>query len=472
MGQFFHWGSQLINFLKAIQFPLGNAGISLWSLLELGAILVLLIVLIRSIKSFFKQWILVHLGIDEGNREAIATIISYGIGTFLLIILMQITGINLASFAVILGGLGIGIGLGLQEITRNFVSGLTMLLDRSIKVGNFIEIYDLSGYVREISLLFTIIRTRDGADVIVPNTDMVLKKVVNWSFDTPKGRIKVPVYFARENDPLLVTEALLKAVDQTAEILKDPAPKVMFWDFEERRLSFEIWVWIERFDREPFVRSNLNFNIEYQVRQYGLLLNYNEMTVRPFKDFRIAPLISPIRDMLRQVTYFQSLSDVELRHLIEIGQRQRLTPGQILFEEGDPGDAFYIILEGSVEIYLPHLNRHLTNLHQSQFFGELALILGIPRTAAVRATEDTLLFAIRQEAFQGLMQQYPDFSEALMQELDKHQTELAQRQEELRALGLVDAIEDDTNPLLWMRKRIRRLFDLMAPDLETPYFIR
>ena len=166
------------------------------------------------------------------------------------------------------------------------------------------------------------------------------------------------------------------------------------------------------------------------------------------------------RDLLLQVTYFENFTDVELRKLIEVGHRKRLRPFKILFHEGDPGDTFYIILSGSVEVFAEKINKHLTTLKAGNFFGELALMLGIPRTASVRALEDTILFAIHKKGFEKILHENPELAEVIVQELGKHQEELSERQNELRRLGLVDAEEDDKNPVVWVRNRLKNLFNL------------
>jgi hypothetical protein len=230
----------------------------------------------------------------------------------------------------------------------------------------------------------------------------------------------------------------------------------------------------------------LNFIIEYNLRQQGIGIPFPQRTLwlnnsdvlnplsrkKEKEDARNSPQssqqklpVSPskplaLRDLLRQVTYFQNFTDLELRQLIEIGYRKRLAVSDVLFREGDPGDAFYIILSGSVEVFVENLNKQLTILQIGQFFGELSLMLGIPRTATVQAIEDTILFVINNKGFENLLQEHPELAELIVQELGKHQEELVERQQQLRDLGLVDASEDDKNPVIWVRKRLKNLFSL------------
>ncbi|NEO32186.1 MAG: mechanosensitive ion channel [Symploca sp. SIO3C6] len=467
---------------------IGGNYISLYDVVKLIFWLLIVVLLSGALRNFLKQRLLVRLRIDQANREVIATIISYSTGTFGFLVVLQGIGIDLASLAVIAGGLGIGIGFGLQDITKNFVSGLTLLFERTIKVGDFVEFDGLSGYVKAISLRSTVIRTREGGDVFVPNSILSENRILNWSYDSYIARIHLPVGVAYSSDPVLVTETLLKSAYMEPAVLHDPSPLVLFRGFGDNSLDFELRVWVNRIDKEPDLRSSLNFIIEYNLRQHGINIPFPQrdlwiknpetlnLLTRPRKEAQNPPPSAPplqppqlptqsskplsVRSLLRLVTYFENLSDLEVRQLIEIGYRKRLVPSQVLFHEDEPGDAFYIILSGSVEVFVAKLSKHLTILGAGQFFGELALMLGIPRTATVRAVEETILFVINRKGFEKLLQEHPELSEVIVQELGKHKEELAQRQKQLRDMGLLDATEDDKNPVSWVRKRLKKIFSL------------
>lgn len=466
-------------------FHIGGTSVSLSSIVQLILSLLIVFFLARAFKNVLKSRLLVRVGIDEGNREAIATIVSYATGTLGVIVILQTSGFNLASLAVIAGGLGVGLGLGLQDATKNFISGLTLLLEGTIRVGDFVEFDGLSGYVKEISIRSTIIRTRDGGDVVVPNSQMVENRLMNWSYDSFKARMHIPVGVAYESEPVLVTEILLKSAYMEAAVLHDPAPKVIFMGFGESSLDFELWVWVSRIDKDPDIRSSLNFIIEHNLRQQGISIPYPQRDlwlrnpevltrkvrkkVEDTPDFTSLPqpqLLEKrskplsLRDLLREVTYFENFTNLELRRLIELGYRKRLRASEVLFREGDAGNAFYIILSGSVEVVAEKLNKYIKTLKAGQFFGELSLMLGIPRTATVRALEDTIVFVINNKSFEKLLQEHPELAEVIAREFGNRQEEVFQRQQQLRELGLLDAAEDEKNPVAWVRKRLKDLFNL------------
>ncbi|MEB3161581.1 MAG: cyclic nucleotide-binding domain-containing protein, partial [Synechocystis sp.] len=160
--------------------------------------------------------------------------------------------------------------------------------------------------------------------------------------------------------------------------------------------------------------------------------------------------------------YFQGLNELEIRQLIEIGQLQSLTTDQVLFHEQEQGDAFYIVITGSVQVYTEQLGKVLATLGSGSFFGELSLMLGIPRTASVKAIEKTLLFVVKYPQFELLLQTNPDFYEAIIAALSVHKEELTQRKAELAEKGLLSEGEEDSNIMGWVRKRLQYLFQLSS----------
>ncbi|MBE9092764.1 mechanosensitive ion channel domain-containing protein [Tychonema sp. LEGE 07203] len=481
--------TEISQMLTATLFKIGDNPVSLRSIVELIILFVAVIVISQYFTDFLRESLLVKLGIDEGNREAIAVILRYLIVALGAICAIQSIGFDLASFAVVAGGLGVGIGFGIQDLTTNFVSGLTLLLDRPVKVGDFVELEGLMGIVKKISIRSTIIITNDDSSVIVPNSKIISKKIINWSYENALLCLRVPIEVAENSNPLLVTETLLNIAYGEAGVLYEPNPKVLFVEFGEDSFKFELLVWTDRPTEREVIKSSLNFAIEYNFRQQGIEfpLNDRDLYLRnpevllsmfepnktavytnhrlPKNDQKPPVLVaeevkkqSSLSSLLREVEYFEHLTDLELRQLIEVGYRQRLQPQEFLFHENDPGDAFYLILSGAVEVFVEAIDKHLNNLGAGQFFGELSLMLGIPRTASVRALEETILFAINKEGFQKVLSERPDLYEQIIKEIVKHKEELSERQQLLREMELVEAAEDDENPVDWVRKRLKDLF--------------
>ncbi|MDJ0510988.1 MAG: mechanosensitive ion channel [Crocosphaera sp.] len=487
--------SNFIHILDSITFSIGKNEVTLTYLFQVIFYLIIIAILANYFNKILRRKILKRLISEHGIRYVFASLISYGIGTFCFIIILQTTGFNVSALAFLGGGLGIGIGLGLQGMTKNLVSGLSLLLERKVKIGNFIKFNDIEGYVSEISTRSATIYLEDGSSVIVPNRKLMENELTNYHYKTDNVRLSLFIRVDYQTDLVLVTETLLISAYSESYVLQTPPPKVIFKGFADSCLKFELWFWINsdnmgiRFE----IMSSLYFAVEYNLRKREIKIplaqrelwfkNYDminqtfshpEMketliksaTQQAINNHYISPnnsnsssLLS-IRDLLKKVEYFKTLDDLHIRKLIEIGALKQLKDGEILFKENDPGDAFYIILSGSVEIFTETLNKTLAILQSGDFFGELALMLGIPRTASVKAQQDTILFSINNKQFDQLLKNYPELCECIVEELSKNKEELHQRRDELREKGLLQPDEEESNILTWVRHRIQSILTL------------
>ena len=459
---------------------IGGTSISLLSLLQIVITLFVVIIIGKVFKKVLKKQILGKLNINPANRETFANVISYFTGAVLFILFLQYLGVNFSTLAVIGGGLGLGIGIGLQDIIKNFISGLTLLFERPIKPGDFIEIEGTKGYIQEISTRSTVLGTQDGSQIFIPNSFFINYRFTNWTYNTFTARIKILVSVAYESDLVMVTELLLQSAYQESRVLSEPSAEVLFMGFGDNGLNFELRVWINPIDQEPEIRSNLNFTIEYLFRQNGISIPFPQRDIwfKNPSEFSFAGLTSDqkqiqktpettinllkspqlsIKEMLLKVDYFKNFNDLEIRKLIQVGYRKNLQISEVLFKENEAGDTFYIILSGCVEVFVEKINKHLTDLQSGSFFGELSLMLGMPRTATVKAKEPTILFAINQDNFRKLLMHNPDLYNVIIKTLSQRRSELVERQKELRRLGLIDIDEDDSNPLIWVKRRLKKL---------------
>ncbi|VXD20278.1 conserved membrane hypothetical protein [Planktothrix serta PCC 8927] len=451
------------------------------------------------IARFFTNWLrdklLVKWGFDEGSRDAIATICYYFAIALGFIIVPQACGLDIRSLSFLAGGLGIGIGLGFQGLVQNFVSGLILLIERPVKVGDYIEIEDLEGTIRKISIRATTILTNDGISIIVPNLSLVSGNIINWSYGNVNSRIHIQVPVSYGSDPVLVTEVLLAVARRESRVLSYPAPQVWLRNFGDSAINFELLVWIDQPKARLPIQSSLNYIIENELKKNNIIipLPQRDLWIKNPEDLRTIfnpyPVTVPappqaqfsaiqtveesegleleptnhisLRDLLRKVVYFEQFTDLELLGLIEQGYRETIPPGEFIFHEGDPGDAFHIILSGSVEIISEKVNKHIRNLNAGDFFGELSLIMGIPRTAAVRTLETTILFVVDRNVFHHFLSSYPQLADQIAEKLVERKEELFQRQQLLREMGILGEEEDlDINPLLWIRKRMKSLFGI------------
>ncbi|MDH4251636.1 MAG: mechanosensitive ion channel, partial [Nitrospira sp.] len=206
-----------------------------------------------------------------GVRHAIGAIVRYIVVAIGLVIILQTAGINLSTLTVLFGALGIGVGFGLQSITNNFVSGIILLLERPIKVGDRIEVGDVHGDVVNISPRATTIVTNDNIAIIVPNADFISSKVVNWSYTNRDVRFNFPIGVSYGSDPEQVRRILLEVAQAHRGVLKEPGPSVLLDGFGDSSLNFVLRVWTREFSTIPGVlRSELYFSICRAFKEEGI----------------------------------------------------------------------------------------------------------------------------------------------------------------------------------------------------------
>ncbi|MEO6569537.1 MAG: mechanosensitive ion channel domain-containing protein, partial [Opitutaceae bacterium] len=263
---------------------LGMAELVLW----IGGVLVLNGLLRRIVV----RRILERTHFDSGLRFAITKIFGYIFVLLGFYIGLSVYGINLSSLAVVAGALGLGVGFGLQNIVANFVSGLVLLAERPVAVGDRIEVAGVAGNVTKISLRSTTVVTNDNISIIVPNLELTSNPVTNWSCGDPRVRLRIPLGVAYGTDTDKLCAALLEVARAHPHVLSDPAPVVFFNGFGDSALNFELGVWTKELAHTPRrFRSDLNFAIERKLREANIEIPFPQRVVhlRPPTDAREHP---------------------------------------------------------------------------------------------------------------------------------------------------------------------------------------
>ncbi len=249
---------------------LGSRSYSLLDLLLVVATLLGLVIVASAVTNLLRARILRVTGISIAAQEAIAVLSKYTLILLGTVVVLQLWGIDLSSIALIASGLGIGVGLGLQGLVKDFVSGLVLVFERPVQVGDFVDFGQVKGTVARIGSRSTEIRTLDHVSIIVPNSHFLDSEVTNWSHGNPVSRIRLPVGVAYSSDPQQVKIALLDACHKNQEILSAPAPQVFFLGFGDSALDFQLLVWIAQPSRQLVIKSDLYFAIEASLRHHGV----------------------------------------------------------------------------------------------------------------------------------------------------------------------------------------------------------
>lgn len=253
----------------------GDPAIRVFDLLRLVVLMALLVFFSGKLKSIFVKQILSKYSEDIGVSQSIGTIIQYFLIVLGAFIIIQSTGINLGSLNVLAGALGVGIGFGLQNIANNFISGLIILFERPIKVGDRIEVGTVAGDIVKISSRATTVNTNDNISIIVPNSDFINKQVINWSHNDRKVRLHVPLGVSYKEDPALIKSILLEVADAHSDILKRPKPDVLFVGYGDSSLDFDLMVWTSTYIDKPIIlKSQLYYLIFEKFKEHKVEIPY------------------------------------------------------------------------------------------------------------------------------------------------------------------------------------------------------
>jgi small-conductance mechanosensitive channel len=251
--------------------PLPGVPISLLQLFLLVGLLLLVFWLSSRTKRFLFNRFLVHSGLDRSLQYAISQIASNVVLVVGVFIVLQNTGIHLEALTVFAGAVGVGIGFGLQNITSNFISGLVILAERPITIGDRVEVGGVTGQVQKIRARSTVIVTNDNITTIVPNQKFIDSPVTNWTYGDKRVRFRIPVGVAYGSDVELVRKKLIEAGEEDPHTLDDPAPSVFFVGFGDSSLDFELVAWSDEMSHRPArYRSDLNFAIHGKLKEGGI----------------------------------------------------------------------------------------------------------------------------------------------------------------------------------------------------------
>ena len=262
-------------------FHIGNTAITAASLIVAMAIVGGAYVLGRLSRSLVANRLLARTHLSMGVRYAIGRFTGYLVFFLGAAVALQTLGINATTLAAFGAAVGVGIGFGLQDLVKNFVAGLVILIERPFQVGDRIELDKISAEVAEIRARTTVLRTNDDVHLIVPNSMLKSETVVNRSYNRRLYRCRVPVGVSVDADPRLVERALLEAALASDGVLPDPRPDVRFRGFGVSSLDFEVLCWTDKMLHRPGkLVSDLNFGIHESLARHGVELPSPQTAVR------------------------------------------------------------------------------------------------------------------------------------------------------------------------------------------------
>lgn len=283
---------------RVLSFPVavvGETPLSLWIFIKAALVLLAFILFSRLLRAWLDYKVYPRVGLEEGLAYAIDTFLNYLLLAVGLLFSMRAVGLDLRVLMVLAGAVGIGIGLGLQNVAANLVSSFLLVFGRRIKKGDWIQVGDTVGAVREVGLAATKVWTRDNIEFLVPNSDLTSSTITNYSLSDPLIRIHVPVGVSYKSDPKQVTELLLKAAAENQDVSKLRESAVWFTEYADSSINFDLLVWIDiRQVSRQAVRSQLYYSIFEALAEAGIEIPY------PQRDIHIRSGLHPREESVKR----------------------------------------------------------------------------------------------------------------------------------------------------------------------------
>jgi small-conductance mechanosensitive channel len=237
------WLDPLITYLDELAFTIGKFEISMLGVLKAAILLVVLLWLAVSSSRGLERRIRKSRTLTPSVQELASKLIKISFIVVAIIVSLTSVGIDLTAFAVFSGAVGVGIGFGLQKVVSNLISGIILLMDRSIKPGDVIELGDTYGWINTLGARFVSVITRDGKEHLIPNEDLITQKVINWSYSDTNVRLRVPVGISYSSNVNKAMDLLVEAAIETPRVLESPAPRCLLMGFGDNSVDLELRLW-------------------------------------------------------------------------------------------------------------------------------------------------------------------------------------------------------------------------------------
>jgi small-conductance mechanosensitive channel len=283
-----HMMNEIIHTLQSLAFDLGTLSVSLYDIIRVCLIGLVVLLIARLINNYGKKLIKRQKRLDVRTKEVLSKVYEVVIFCIVALMLLNILGINLTTLAVFGGAVGVGLGLGLQSIASNFISGIIILLDNSITIDDYIEINaDQKGFVREFRMRYTVLETYDGKDIVVPNETFISSTFINWSHKDPKQRYRVDFSVAYDTDVRAMVELIKDAVGAHPQVINgnkypiEERPDCEIDSFGDSGINMFVEFWILGIDDgKNRVGGDLNLIILETLKNNGIEIPFPQREVK------------------------------------------------------------------------------------------------------------------------------------------------------------------------------------------------
>ena len=369
---------------------------------------------------------------------------------------------DLGGLLTAVGVSSIVLGLALQNTLDNVMAGIAVLFERPFEVGDWITVGSLTGEVMEMNWRSVRVRTRARDLVVIPNSVIGKETLINMSRPTKAHAESHVVGFSYDDPPNKVKRVLMAVVRSTRGVLADPPPAVRTVNYAAWSIEYQVRFFIDDYPRQQDINDEFMTRVWYAAKRNGLNIPYPIQTSYEYhQDAPVAPPQASPVDALTLVPVFVPLAPAELESLSRECDPLAFGRGERIVHQGEAGDAMYVVLEGTAVVSLldeQGAEREVARLSRGEFFGEMALLTGEPRTASVTALDDLAVLRIHKESMQSVLSRRPGLAQEMAEIVEARRqglravAELRQAPPEKRA-----AVQRSAGELV---QRIRRFFGL------------
>jgi small-conductance mechanosensitive channel/CRP-like cAMP-binding protein len=401
-------------------------------------------------------------------RDVLAAVVG---GLILVVLLRAAFGVDVAALVATSAALSIVLGFALQETLANLFAGLALMLERPFEPGDWIQMGDLVGCVQEVSwraVRLKLIRQEDY--LVVPNSVVAKSQIVNMSQPLPIHGHAVEVHAPRGESPARVREALVEAALEVDGVLRAPAPRARVLRFESYAVAYQLIYYLDDYPRIHDIQGEVLARVWYAFQRHGIPLPLPASDVHWRDAVKVAgeeraAEVERVASLLRGVEFLEALTSEQLQRLAGETRSVLYPAGAAVVRQGEAGDSLFVIARGRVEVSV-HApgggpEQHLATMGPGDYFGEMSLLTGAPRSATIRATEETRLVVLRKEALRPILLADPTIAERLSKTLARRQ---AERDDAIQRAATADLEGPGADRAGQLLVRMRRFFGLLGTD--------
>lgn len=345
-----------------------------------------------------------------------------------LAVLNVVFGVDLSAFIITSTVLSAVVGLALQDMLSNVVAGLALQIEQPFSVGDWVMVSAQEGTVVQMNWRTLTLHTRDNHNLVVPNSSIARQEIVNYSRPTPLQMIHVTVDVAYRHSPGLVKETIVSTMAALDSVVRTPSPEVLIKSLGESAVVYDVRFWITDYEHLPQITDAVLARIWYGLKRAGLEIPYPSTnvylhTLAEDHESRVREkLRREVFAELRSLAVFKPLSDSQVEQLAQSARLQRYAIGEVLVQQGDQGDSLYTLKSGRVRVEARGTNGQtnvLANMVVGDFFGEMSLLTGEPRSASVVAESETEVVVVAKADFAAVLQADMSIVESLSMVLEE-----------------------------------------------------